>query len=332
MPSSLLSWLAIAGALIGCAGTVDSSPPSAADAAPPPEAAPSQAVDVSATVAGVPDNGMDTAVVAIAGGPISTCSGVVIGSNVVLTAKSCVTTVSVPLTCPATGAQVVGYVEPDSLSIVVGDDLASASVAAGGLEIVAPDSAVLCDEDIAAIITDSDLAISPIKRDTTLPIVGQPVRTVGFDETGTKILREYVPILAMSPTELEIAEATCAGSVGGPALEEPDGTLIGVVSRSGSSCTGEDVHNVYTRADAYAEFIASALEEGLTQGGSAIKAAGKPPTEVGAPCTEATDCSTGVCVEDSSAPYCTYACGTHARCQTGFSCTAAVGAKYCFEK
>jgi hypothetical protein len=316
-------------ALAGCSGQLDNPTPSSPT--PPPataDAGASTTVDVSPIVAGVPDRGRDPAVVAVSVEQTRVCSGTVIASNVVLTSKSCVTIVN-DVSCPSDGHQVASHLEPASLAILAGDDVTSASVVAHGLEVVTTESSFICDHDIAAIILDTNLDIAPIKLSKVIPEVGKPLRTVGFDTNGTKLLREYVRIVALSSSEFEVGEATCDGDFGGPALDDTSGQLMGVMARSGSVCDGEGVHNVYTRTDVYLTLVESALAEGVAQGGVTIKAAGKPDSDMGASCTQATDCSTGVCVEAS---YCSHACDSLDRCPTGFKCTAAAGDKFCFEK
>jgi hypothetical protein len=109
-----------------------------------------------------------------------------------------------------------------------------------------------------------------------------------------------------------------------------------VVSRGGSSCEGLDVHNVYTRADVYAGLIQAALAEGKNVNAEAGITPPKPAstklaTDIGGPCTQASDCSTGVCVTMNGADYCSRTCGTGDRCSDGFHCTALSGTKVCTE-
>jgi hypothetical protein len=316
--------------LVGCSGQLDSpAPPTPAS---PEASAPSTTVDIAPVVSGIPDDGRDPTVVAIEGPDGGTCSGVVVASNVVLTAHSCVTVPLVGWSCPASGAQVISAIDPASLTILSGDTILSGTVLAQGLELVVPDTGVYCDHDIAAIVTDGDLGISPVKPTTAAPTLTTSMRTVAFDATGAKHLREYLPVLALSAAEMEVGEATCEGDFGGAAFVEPDGALAGVVSRSGAGCTGVGAHNIYTRVDAFADLVSAALAEGVAQGGSRIKAASKPETQMGGACMSATDCSTGACVESPSNSYCSRTCGTGDRCPAGYTCTAAMGDKFCFEK
>lgn len=314
--------------LLACSGQPSSPIPTAA---PKPDAA--TLVDVQPVVVGVADRGRDPAIVGIEVGGQLACSGVVIASNVVLTARSCtVTLTSPPLACPAQGLQVESNLDPATLAVATGDDTQTLTLAAHGFELVIPLTGIVCDDDIAALIVDANLGIPPVKPTKELPTTWRVARTVAFDSTGMKLLREYVPVIALSPAELEIAEITCDGEIGGAAFDESGDGLIGIVSRSGSVCTGEGVHDIYTRIDVHQDLIQAALTEGLAQGGVKMKAAAKPDTDVGAPCASAADCSTGVCVEATpGAGYCSHRCGT-VTCPTGYHCTVAEGDKFCFEK
>ena len=316
--------------VLGCSGQVAQPipPPSA------PDASTSVIVDVSPIVQGIPDQGRDPFVVAIQIDPQHTCSGVVLASNVVLTARSCTVTLDQsPLTCPAAGGQVEGDLSPSTLSILTGDSLETATVVAQGQEIVAPLTGVLCDEDIAAVIVGTDLGINPVKLSKNTPTAMHAARTVGFDNSGNKILREWVELLAVSPTEIEIGEATCKGDIGGPAFDESGDGLIGIVSRSGSVCDGEGTHNIYSRVDVHQDLIDAALQEGIALGSTTIKAAAKPDTDFDLPCASAADCSTGICVEPTpGSGYCSHWCTSLVTCPKGFHCTAEDGDKFCFAK
>jgi hypothetical protein len=323
------------GLAFACSGKVD--PPIPAPPPTPPvdaaATAPTSGVDISPVVAGVPDLGRDPAVVGIDVDHQRLCTGTLIATNVVLTARNCVWTTQDPWSCPATTGQVVSARLPQTLGILLGDDATTATASAHGAELLVPDTGLICDHDIAAIILDAEIpSVAPIKVSTAIPIITHHVRTIGFDNTGGKLLREFMPIFEISPAELEVNELSCNGEIGGPALDESTSELIGVVSRQGSSCDGPNSHNVYTRADAFQDLIAAALQEGLAQGGHHVKSAGKPPTDVGDPCTHGSDCSTGVCITTANSSYCSHTCDASERCPTAFHCVASGADKLCFEK
>jgi hypothetical protein len=292
------------------------------------------------SVKGVPDRGLDPAVVAIEIGGASLCTGSLVAPDVVLTARHCVAQAAATIECPSTAAQVGPAVDPTTLQILAGDDVTTATLLGIGAAIVAPAGDVLCDADIAFIILDRSTSdITPLQISTTPVVEGSHVRSVGFGATsdttpaGIKIVREHVAVQGVVSDEFQIGEATCQGDSGGPAFDETTGQIVGVVSRGGGSCTGKDAYNIYTRTDIFEPLFAQALALGAEDAADAGADSGAhrthvdggssspPPSDMGNACTSATDCAASVCVTSPSKNYCSRSCGTGDRCPAHFHCT-----------
>ena len=256
-------------------------------------------------VGGSADRGKDPAVVAIDIGGEALCSGSLIGPRLVLTARHCVSETAEGVDCPASAPQIQGERPADSFTILIGDDISSARPVAIGERVIVPQSDVLCDHDLALIELDRAVTgVTPLSLGSLSGV--KTVRGVGFGKrgdtaaAGKKMTRSNVKIQSESAAEFMVGVLSCNGDSGGPALD-PQGRVVGVVSRGGPNCDGPNSQNIYTRVDAFHALIEQALGKGTPGAGTSTGAGGSA--------------STGGAAASGSAQ-----CGTGKRCANGSHC------------
>ena len=305
-----------------------------APAAPAPSAITVSEVAVNR---GVPDRGMDPAVVVLEAPGGHVCSGVLIAPDVVLTARHCTSVIADHASCPALpseGPQVISDVDPASLQVLLGDDVSSAVVAALGLAVVVPSTETLCGADIALVLLDRTiLSVTPALVQSVGIAEGQHVRSVGYGNApGIKLLREHVPVVSSEAAEFRLAEGTCEGGGGGPAFDEATGQVVGILARFGPSCTHPNPYDVYTRTDVFYPLVEEALSSSMEAGKKRSDASTKDPTDYGGACFAGSDCGAGVCVDVGPTEYCSRSCSATDACPTDFKCVSAAGsAPVCVE-
>jgi hypothetical protein len=214
------------------------------------------------------------------------CSGALVASNLILTARHCVSrSVTSTPSCDAhgrshNGVHLADDADPSMIGIYVGKHvhIERDVPRAYGLKTFHPAGSVLCDADVAFLVLDRPLvgvAVLPIRLhgsvssgDRVLPVGfgGGTAMTVGdrASRRGSTVL-SIGPIAnaetgaVLGPREFEVDRATCRGDSGGPAIDAATGEIVGVVSRGGS-CSAAGNH-VYTRVDAYAPLAHVAFRE-----------------------------------------------------------------------
>jgi len=211
------------------------------------------------------------------------CSGALVASNLVLTARHCVAhSLNSRPSCDALGrSHNGGHVEDVSdldLAVYTGDAVAlgTSEPVAHAIATVHPEGNILCDADVAFVLLDrpvTNVNILPLRLGHAVE-KGDFVVPIGFGggqsrEIGTRVVHDLGRVLAVGPAnnmktgavlgryEFEVDNATCFGDSGGPAIDALTGEIVGVISR-GASCTSHGNH-VYTRIDAFEKLVTRAF-------------------------------------------------------------------------
>jgi hypothetical protein len=275
---------------------------------------------------------MDPSVVALVVGDEGVCSGVLIAPDVALTARHCTSIIAPDTSCPAKAPQVLAERDPATLRVLQGDDVITAVTVAQGLDLFVPSTDVLCGADIALVLLDRDVTnVTPAIPEGVGVARGQHVRAVGYGgDPGYKILREHVPVLSSSATELLVDERPCIGLGGGPAFDEATGHVSGVLARFGP-CAGTDPFDVYTRVDVFYALVEEALASSADAGKKQSDTDTHDPTDLGGTCAHAVDCGAGVCVDAGPSQYCSQTCSATDKCPTDYGCVLVGAYEVCVQ-
>lgn len=259
--------------LVAC-GTHDASEP--------------QRVSREAIVGGSADT-TDKAVVYVVvtqGNTTSVCTGVMLGSNLVLTSRTCAAQAPTTADC---GASVFGAPFDASTITVIDDDAytgGAPQVAANVSQIIVPGDEHLCGANLALLVLGKPLAPTPIvprldappAKDEAFTVVGYGATEVssgGGSGTRRSIAGKVVCADATcaggaldGAKEFAASGGPCAGDGGGPALAS-DGRVFGIVARGSQDCTTD---TVYQRLDAWASFLRTGAKTAAAAGGYAAPA------------------------------------------------------------
>jgi hypothetical protein len=292
----------------------------ACSAPPMPPLADAPYIDVASPLRGILDPGADPAVVLLDLDGEAQCTGALLASDVVLTARRCI---AVPLgdaPCPPPGPSIANSRDLTTIRVLVGDDAGSAVERARGRAVLLPPGDALCGADIALLMLDSTIDdIAPLVASPVGAAVGDHVRSVSY-AGGRKLVRDHVPIASTSSRELELTEAPCDGTPGGPAIDEISGEIVGLLSRSAPACDASDGYDVDTRADVFSSLVNAALAQGTMSHAADQAKQKKGPVDLGASCARGSDCAAGVCVIYGGSQYCTRPCSVNDACPTKNRC------------
>jgi hypothetical protein len=243
------------------------------------------------------------------------CSGTLLAPNLLLTALHCVAVFDAwsGFTCLSDGSLAHGSaggwigetLAPADIEVSVGTALPLA-VAARGASVFGSGSTVVCVDDIALVVLDTDLPVPGVPVRLERPVVeGERMTVIGYGlNDGRDVLRARrsgVPVLDVGPDDTSsgpgtaaprtfiVGDGPCSGDNGGPSLSDETGAVTGVFAFGFSGdCTQPGTRGSFTKLAPFQSLLERAFQ-----------AAGRDPEVEGeelaaaAPMGSDTSCSVG---------------------------------------
>ncbi len=300
----------------------------------------------SAIVGGVDDTGPNAhESVVLLSGPGGTCTASLIAPNLVLTAWHCVApTIVEGIGCSSEGhsydGDQVGNDHPATQMEVytgykpkVGKD----TPAAKGKQIFHEAGKELCDADLALVVLDQAVNLSPMPLRLGFgPLAHEPVTSVGYGVTidgrwsssGTRRRRDNVDVLSTGRDwnfltgdgEAALSTSMCSGDSGGPTVSNETGAILGVHSRVGDCVLGG---GVLTNLHAHTTL----LDKAFAAAGATPTAENKEEPEpiekkgFGGSCESGYECLWALCLDQPEAGFCSNFCDAESKsCPAGYYC------------
>lgn len=225
------------------------------------------------------------------GGKTRRCTATLVARNLFLTARHCLASEDVALTCETSSPSLV---EPSSVALTNAPDTGVEEAADYPVvrprAIHTPESETYCGGDIALLETEPIDAIAPLGIEVEInPRAGDGYTAVGYgvlgEFTGGEGVRRAGRGLSVAcvghdcppgvaETEFLSTVGACEGDSGGPAVSS-SGLVIGVLSRGTAGCET----NIYSSTVALREWLTSVAEE-VTNDGTALPLWATRPWEV----------------------------------------------------
>lgn len=218
----------------------------------------------------------------------SLCTGTLIAPNLIVTALHCVAELDERdgFACDIRGhldnsigsGGYLGAAFDPSIVRVYSGAVPDTEPAAEVVEILAPFTENICQNDIALLLLDRALALPflPVRLDSPTH-VGEMMTVVGYGMNELDLLarreRSGNAVIAVGPSEVNpnhsgsaprtfmLGAGACKGDSGGPALSDETSAAVGVFSIIGDACGSASALTTYTQIAPYQELVRAAFEQ-----------------------------------------------------------------------